>query len=262
MARLSWLTWLMASGTLLPGIALAAAPDTASPTPAAGSRRAATSIDEDEDGDKDEDEQAAAKSKKAASEPGEGDRSFSHGGQVGLRVAFVTGYRMSFRYPDSPFCREPEPAKGNDQQKFCGFGAPPALDVALGWAPIGFIEPFVWARFGLAGESPTNTQPAVQLGAGARMYATNDGPFKVFIEPAIGLGFEKGAGNDLWNNRTGFVTQTPVYKQDLLFHIGAGPQYDFSKGFGIYGQAGLTAGVLRSMSATMELHFGVQARFP
>lgn len=189
--------------------------------------------------------------------PGEGDRSFSHGGQFGLRVGVTGGYRMIFRYDASPYCSEPDIAKPpKDQQKFCGHVAPMALDVALSFAPIGGIEPYAWARFGLKGEPETNTNEVLILGAGARIYTMSDSAFKIFIEPAIGAEFESGAGNPLWE------TNNPEYKKDVVFHLAAGPQYDFARAVGIYANAGITTGILRSIHSNLELSLGVQARVP
>ncbi len=189
--------------------------------------------------------------------PGEGDRSFSHGGQFGLRVGVTGGYRMIFRYDASPYCSEPDIAKPpKDQQKFCGHVAPIALDVALSFAPIGGIEPYAWARFGLEAEPETNTNEGLIIGAGARIYTMSDSAFKIFIEPAIGAEFESGAGNPLWE------TNNPEYKKDVVFHLAAGPQYDFARAIGIYANAGITTGILRSIHSNLELSLGVQARVP
>ena len=193
--------------------------------------------------------------------PGESDRDFGHAGQFDLRIDLVAAYRMVFRYPDSPFCSEPDPSKGDDQQKLCGFTAPMAIDVALGFAPLDSVEPFVWGRFGLAGEGETNTQPLVVIGGGVRLYTMSDAAFKIFVEPSIGFELEKGAGNALWSN-PGFVNEQPTYKRDLLLHLGAGPQIDLSPGVGLYGTGALTVGMFRSIQSWMELSAGVQARIP
>ncbi len=189
--------------------------------------------------------------------PGEGDRTYSHASQFGLRVNVVGGYRMIFRYDSSPFCSEPDPAKAaKDQQKFCGHVAPVGLDIALSFAPIGGVEPYVWARFGLDGEPETNTKEVFILGAGARLYTMSDSAFKVFIEPALGAELEGGAGNPLWEQNN------PEYKKDIVFHVGAGPQYDVARAVGIYASAGITTGVLRSIHSNLELSLGVQGRVP
>lgn len=190
------------------------------------------------------------------------DDTYGHGLQVGLRGAFLGGYKMVFRYDQSPLCKEPDLAKpAKDQQKFCGFMGSPTLDLALSFAPLGSIEPFLWARFALDGESQTNTNALKVFGAGLRVYTMSDSRFKVFIEPAIGLAAESGAGNvDFTFPADG--TYNPEYKSDLLFHLGIGPQYDFAKAFGIYLHGGMAVGVLRSLNATLEFGGGIQLRAP
>ena len=119
------------------------------------------------------------------------------------------------------------------------------------------FEPYLWGRFGLSREEETDTKPIVILGFGGRFYATADSRFKVFIEPAMGFEIEDGAGEDPI-----FQGQDFDYKTDIVFHVAAGPQFDFSRNFGAYGHAGLTTGIFRSIHTTLELVLGVQARFP
>jgi hypothetical protein len=189
------------------------------------------------------------------------DDDFGHGMQFGLRAGLTGGYRMVFRYDKSPFCRSPDPMKADkDQQKFCGHGAPLALDVAISFAPLDFAEPYVWARFGLGdGEPQTNTEAVVAFGAGARIYTMSDSKFKIFVEPAVGVEVEGGAGNAAWKFMDG---TEPDYKTDFLFHLAVGPQYDFAKAFGIYLNAGITTGVLRYIHTGLELSGGAQLRLP
>jgi hypothetical protein len=189
-------------------------------------------------------------------EPGEVDDDYGHHMQFGLRAALVAGYRMVFRYDESPYCAEYDLMKpASEQQKFCGHGSPLAVDLGLSFAMLDMLEPFIWARFGLTGEEQTNTNPLIILGAGARFYATADSAFKVYIEPAIGFELEGGAGGEPLY--AGFD-----YKKDVVFHIAAGPQLDFSKNVGVYVDAGLTTGIFRAIHTTLEAKLGVQARFP
>ncbi len=221
---------------------------------------ATTADDSSNDSDKTDDakekpaEETSSEAKPVENKPGEQDRSFPHAGQFSLRAAFIGAYRIVSRYDTSPYCQNPVPANVQDRHKVCGFGAPPAIELALGFAPINAIEPFAWARFGLAGESSTNTQPLVALGFGARLYTLNDSAFKFFLQPAIGWELEKGAGNPSWAGKE--------YKQDFLMQLLAGPQYDFSPGVGAYAAVGVTTGILRAIQTWMELDIGVQARFP
>lgn len=203
----------------------------------------------------------APKERPESREVGEDD-TYGHGMQVGLRGAFLGGYKMVFRYDQSPLCKEPDLTKAaKDQQKFCGFGAQPMVDLALSFAPLDSIEPFLWARFGLDGESQTNTNPLRVFGAGLRAYTMSDSRFKIFIEPAVGIETEDGAGNTDFSF-PGDEAYNPEYKTDFVFHLAAGPQYDFAKAFGAYIHAGMSVGVLRSINATMEIGGGVQIRVP
>jgi hypothetical protein len=190
----------------------------------------------------------------ANADAGDGD-DFGHFMQGGLRAALLGGYRMVFRYDESPYCNEFDPEKSaEDQQKFCGHGSPLAVDTALSFGMLDIFEPFLWARFGLSSEEETDTDPIVILGFGGRFYATADSRFKVFIEPALGFEIE-GGGDE-------FLYRDFDYKKDIVFHVAAGPQYDFARNFGAYAHAGLTTGIFRSIHSTLELALGVQARFP
>jgi hypothetical protein len=188
------------------------------------------------------------------------DQKFGHGRQFMLRAGIVGGYRMIFRYDKSPFCHTPDPTKGDkDQQKFCGNGAPLAVDLGLGFGALETVEPFIWARFGFAGEGSTNTNPILVLGAGARIYTNSDSKFKVFVEPAVAAELEGGAGSKLWQFQDG---TKPDYKTDFLFHLGVGPQYDFARAFGAYLNFGITTGVVRYIHTELEANLGVQLRVP
>jgi hypothetical protein len=188
-------------------------------------------------------------------EPGEPDRSYSHFMQFGLRASLVGGYRMVFRYDDSPLCNEDDVGeRREDRQKFCGFGGPLAVDLGLSFAVLGPIEPYLWGRFGLTGEANTNTEPVRILGVGTRIYTTSASAFKVYIEPAVAYEFEGGAGHPGY--------QEFEYKKDLVLHLGVGPQIDVSRGVGLFLNGGMTTGILRAIHASLELQGGVQVRVP
>lgn len=204
-----------------------------------------------------EDEKPTAR--KLADPAGDDSPSYGHGKQFGLRVALVAGYRMVLRYDKSPLCADFEIADGDDQRKFCGFGAPLALDLALSGALLDSLEPFVWARLGLVGETATNTKPLLIVGAGTRIYTTSDSAFKIYVEPAIGLQLEGKGDSDDPARR---AIEAKHYRTDLLFHLAAGPHFDIAKNFGFYLDAGLTLGVLRYLHSTLEAKLGVQGRLP
>jgi hypothetical protein len=255
------------------GISAAAAKKTEAesdePTGSDESGESAKPADSDEGTGSDEAKPAKkAKQKKVAiaeqpEEPGEGDKSYGHGGQFGLRAGIVGGYRMIFRYDQSPFCTVPDLSKtdgAKGQQKFCGHGAPMAVDLAASFTLLGPVEPFLWGRFGFVGEGRTDTQPLILAGVGVRLYTMSDSAFKIFIEPAMALEFDKGM------NSQRFLVYAPGfkgdYKTDLIFHLAIGPQYDLARGVGIFLHGGLTVGVMRYIQATLELVGGVQVRFP
>lgn len=198
----------------------------------------------------------AAEEKGEPDKPAPAEDTFGHGKQIGLRAGIVGGYRMVFRYDDSPFCKEPDVTKQpiTDQQKFCGHAAPLAAEVALSFGIIDSLEPFLFGRFGLQSEEETNTDPVLIFGAGARVYTMSDSAFKIFIEPAIATELESGGDDPLWK------LNDPEYKKDVLFHLAAGPQWDFAKSFGAFLDAGLTTGILRSIHSNLELQLGVQGR--
>jgi hypothetical protein len=185
------------------------------------------------------------------------DKAYGHSMQFGLRVGLVGGYNMVFRYDQSPLCSPYDATKTlSDQQKFCGHAAPLALEIAASFAPLDFLEPYLFMRLGLTGETQTDTLPIKVIGAGARIYTMSDSAFKIFIEPALAYEFEGGAGTV---SHPGY---DPQYKKDLLIHLAAGPQIDVARYVGFFVDAGLTTGILRGIHTTLELQGGVQARFP
>jgi len=189
---------------------------------------------------------------KEASKP----EAFGHGGQFGLRAGLVLGYRMVLRYDNSPYCAEPKPAKEQkDQQKFCGYPAPLSVDLGLSFAVLDFLEPFAWARFGLAADTHSDTNPLVMIGAGVRLYTMSDAAFKIFIEPGVALELESGRGTPAWQ------LGTVEYKKDFVFHLAAGPQMDFHENFGAYVTGGVSMGVVRALGSTLDLNIGVQGRY-
>lgn len=190
------------------------------------------------------------------SKPAEKDEDFGHFGQFGLRVGLNGGLRMVLRYDESPLCREFDPAKGDDQPRFCGHMAPFALDLGLSFALLDWVEPFAWARLGLGAEKETDTKPLLLFGAGVRIYTMSDSAFKIFLEPAIGLEFEKGRGT------ASYQVNDPEYKQDFVFHLAGGPQLDFSQNVGAYLSFGVTTGVVRAIHSSLDAQLGVQGRYP
>ncbi len=208
----------------------------------------------DEDADAEKPAAAPAAEKTSAAEHAPASDGFGHGRQFGLRVGVVGGYNMIFRYDQSPLCAPPEANK--DPQKVCGHGAPFALDLAASYAVLDSVEPYAFLRLGLAGESQTHTLPVKVLGLGARVYTMSDSAFKIFIDPALAWELEGGSSDAAVYN------PKAVYKKDLLIHLAAGPQFDFSRYAGVFIDAGLTTGIFRAIHSELELQLGVQARLP
>lgn len=200
---------------------------------------------------------------KAEAEPEKKSDTFGHFFQFGLRAGLVGGYDMIFRYDQSPFCANYDTTKGGtkDQQKFCGHGAPLAMDFAASFALLDSVEPYIWARIGLGHDSITDTHPVRMYGVGARIYTMSDSAFKIFVDPAVAWEVEGGDGRVPGAAIT-LPDYHPTYKKDLIFHLAAGPQFDFAKYVGVFLDAGLTTGILREIHTTLELQGGVQARFP
>jgi len=174
-----------------------------------------------------------------------------HGRQFGFRAAFVTGYNINLRYDDSPYCRAVQP--GKEPAKVCGYGAPLGLDLALSFAPLDFLEPFLWFRLGLQNDKQTGVRPLRLLGAGARLYTSSASRFKIYVEPALAIELQDGGRAP---------NSTTVTKKDLIFHLAAGPQFDITRHIGVFADAGLTVGVFRSIHSSFELKLGAQVRFP
>jgi hypothetical protein len=180
--------------------------------------------------------------------------------QFGLHAGIYGGIRMVFRYDQSPRCKQLADDPG-ETMKFCGFKEPLGTDLALSFAPLDFLEPFIWGRFGFSSTPQTNTTPVVILGVGTRLYTMSDSMLKVFIEPAIGNSLD-GPASDVYKTEPLPNSVAVEYKKDLIVHLGVGLQVDVSPSVGIYANAGLTTGFLESLSSLLELNGGVQVRTP
>jgi hypothetical protein len=192
------------------------------------------------------------------------DDDLGHRRQLNVRAEFLTGYRMLFRYDKSPPCAPWKPGKlETDQQKFCGFNMPVHFGLAAGFAILDFFEPFAFVRFGLSNEAAhTNSNKSFAAGVGARIYTMSDSRFKIFFEPWIGLDTTSGPVDASDPRFAPYQAQSSWYKTDTMVHLGIGPQYDITRGVGIYAYGGLTAGVLRYLGANAEVSLGVQLRAP
>lgn len=200
------------------------------------------------------------------------DDDLGHHGQLNFRAEFLTGYRMLYRYGPSPRCAPYDTKKNpSDQQKFCGYGSAPAIGMAVGFALIDFFEPFAFIRLGLANEAvETNQGKLLQAGFGARLYTMANSRFKVFFSPWIGVDATSGPletigagppGSPGYDDALAKV-KTGSYKTDILAHFDLGPQYDFSRGFGMYMAGGLTFQMVRYFGTTADVSIGIQARAP
>jgi hypothetical protein len=192
------------------------------------------------------------------------DSDLGHRRQLHVEAEFVTGYRMLFRYDKSPPCAPWAQGKGlTDQQKFCGFNMPPNIGIAAGFAILDFFEPFGFVRFGLSNEAEhTQSNKSFIAGIGARIYTMSDSRFKIFFAPWIGLDTTTGPVDSNNPNFAPYGAQSSWYKTDTLVHVGIGPQFDITRGVGIYAYGGLTAYMLRYLGANAEAGIGVQLRAP
>jgi hypothetical protein len=173
----------------------------------------------------------------------------NHDSQVGLRLGFTLPYKVNFQFDDSPPCGTRDPM---DDEKVCPIAAPPALDLALSYALSGTVEPFFWARFGLAAETKTSTQASTLIGAGLRLYTQNDSRFKVYLQPAIAAELSGAT----------VVLQGRNWETDFVMQVHLGGQYDFSRYVGAYVSLGPSVAIVRALSLGVEGSIGVQARYP
>ncbi|HKQ69139.1 MAG TPA: hypothetical protein VJT73_07360, partial [Polyangiaceae bacterium] len=192
------------------------------------------------------------------------DDDLGHRRQFSFRAEFVTGYQMLFRYDKSPRCAVFDRAKSaSDQQKFCGFGASPAIGLALGFSPLDFFEPFAFIRMGLADDGVRTSQgKMLQVGAGARLYTMSDSAFKIYFSPWLGVDTTSGPVDPANADDKAAGVVPASFRTDLLAHLDVGPQFDFSKYMGVYVSGGLTFQMLRYLGASADLGIGIQMRAP
>lgn len=173
---------------------------------------------------------------------------YEHFGQFGLRLGLVQSFKAVSRYDDSPPC---ESDNGNEQA-VCPVWAPLALDLALSFAVLDAIEPFIWVRLGLSEESKTRTAAARYLGAGLRIYLSTEARFKLFFEPSVAVQLE-GAGENAPDAK---------YSTDLFSRLQFGGQFDINRHVGVYLALGPSVSFVRAIALGLEGNAGVQARFP
>jgi hypothetical protein len=109
----------------------------ASEAPAGGEEAEASDSEKAEEAD----EKPAAKPKAEDSKAPDDD-DYGHFMQFGLRAGLVGGIRMVFRYDPSPRCKDPADDP-DEPMKFCGFKEPLGIDLALSFAPLDALEPFI-----------------------------------------------------------------------------------------------------------------------
>lgn len=178
-------------------------------------------------------------------------KTYGHGFQFGARGGMVFPYKIQFGFDDSPPC---DPDGDGESSATCGFVAPPQVEIALSFAPLDSVEPFVWARLGLGEESETSTQAAKLFGAGIRIYTMSESKFKLYFEADAGVALE-GAVNA--NDEDDYR-----YGTDFFAHLGFGPQFDFNKYIGLYASIGPGVSFTRSITMQLEGNVGLQLRVP
>lgn len=172
----------------------------------------------------------------------------SHDGQFGLRVGFAIPFKVNFRYNDSPPCGV---AAMGEPKNVCPVSSPVALDFALSYGVTPTLEPFIWYRLGLSDEEKTNTAAVSIVGAGLRIYTSNNA-FKFMLQPAVAAQFEGPILGSLGLN----------YGTDFLAQLLFGGQYDFLRHVGAYVAVGPSVSFVRALSLGLEGTCGVQGRFP
>lgn len=172
----------------------------------------------------------------------------SHDGQFGLRVGLAIPFKVNFRYSDSPPCGV---STTGEPKNVCPVSSPVALDFALSYGVTRTIEPFIWYRLGLSDEEETNTSAASILGAGLRIY-TSQNAFKFMLQPAVAAEFEGPILGTLGLN----------YGTDFIAQLQFGGQYDFMQHVGAFVAVGPSVSFVRALSVGLEGTLGVQGRFP
>lgn len=180
-------------------------------------------------------------------------KSFGHSSQFGVRVGVVLPYKVLIRFDDSPPCN---PIEGDmtEESKTCGLVSPAQLDVALSFAPTDGLEPFAFARLGLAEETATRTEAALIFGGGLRAYTMNEAKFKLYFEVAAGL--------EMSGALEAADEETRRYGNQFFGRLGFGPQYDLNRYLGFYASVGPGFAMPRAITLQLEANAGIQARFP
>ncbi|HEX2730793.1 MAG TPA: hypothetical protein VHM70_04280 [Polyangiaceae bacterium] len=181
---------------------------------------------------------------------------FGHAFQFGLRSNLTLGYQVMLRFDNSPPCGPPAAATAGanqEEKKVCGYGTPPALDLALSYALFDSLEPYVWFRLGLGEHEKTYTQASRWAGAGIRIYTRSDSQFKLYFEPAIAIEFEHGTAD---------APPTAKYDTDFVGHLHFGMQYDFLANLGAYFSVGPNVSFVRAIGTEFEGSLGLQLRGP
>ncbi len=172
--------------------------------------------------------------------------------QFGARAGISIPYKVMARFDDSPPCNkdvDPE-----ETGKVCGFTSTAALDLALSFAPLDAIEPYLWLRLGLGDEERTNTAALSVFGAGLRIYTMSDSMVKLYFEPAVAMETEGAVDPDLFPDLD--------YGTDFLVHLNFGGQIDFVRYAGIYLAVGPNVSFVRAITTTLEANAGLQVRLP
>lgn len=187
--------------------------------------------------------------------PAAKEEDFGHGFQFGLRSSFNAGYKVLFRFDDSPPCiiDGSDTQAGEEEKQVCGYATPPSVDLALSYALFDAIEPYVWVRLGLGEHPETFTEATRLVGVGMRVYTMSDSKLKLFFEPGLALELE------------GATTDAPLgrnYDTDYVVHGHFGLQYDFLEHLGLYASLGPNVSFVRAIATELEASVGIQGRAP
>jgi hypothetical protein len=174
--------------------------------------------------------------------------------QLGARAGISVPYKILARFESSPPCEQEATNDEEEERKVCAIASPPSLDLALSFAPIDAIEPYLWLRMGLSDETETNTKALRVFGAGLRVYTMSDSMLKLFFEPALGVETEGAIDPDL--------TPDAKYPTDFFVHLNFGAQLDVMRYAGIYLALGPNVSFVRAIATTLEANAGLQLRLP
>jgi hypothetical protein len=193
-----------------------------------------------------------------AGEPvaGEADRRRGHHqGQLGLALAFSTGYRFIKTWDSERYCGERAGAgDGGGNALYCFDRTPAALDVSLSYGVTRGLEVMLDLRLG------------VERDFGGT--AVTDGPRLRHYAPGVKFWLSRGAVNyfataQLAIDATGYTDAGgDDLGADLRLRNANGLQVDFHDAYGVFAYFGEQVAFKRWLEVGIEAGVGIQGRYP